>query len=91
LAARFAAGLSEAGFEILNQVVLNQVVVAFGDDRTTDRVISRVQDGVCWCGGTTWRGRRGMRISVSSWVTTEADVDPSVAAIVDAVRRPPSP
>jgi glutamate/tyrosine decarboxylase-like PLP-dependent enzyme len=86
-AERFAAGLRAAGLEILNEVVLNQVVVTFGDEPTTDRVIARVQrDGVCWCGGTTWKGRRAMRISVSSWVTTEADVDRSVAAIAAAAR-----
>ena len=82
-AARFAAGLRAAGYEILNDVVLNQVLVAFGDDATTRRVIAAVQeDGTCWCGGTTWHGRAAMRISVSSWATTASDVDRSVDAIV---------
>jgi hypothetical protein len=63
--------------------VLNQVLAGFGGDDRTDRVIDAVQrDGTCWMGGTTWRGRRYMRISVSSWSTTEADVDRSVAAIL---------
>jgi glutamate/tyrosine decarboxylase-like PLP-dependent enzyme len=82
-ASRFAAGLSEAGYRILNEVVLNQVLVSFGDDETTRRVIAGVQaDGTCWCGGTVWQGHTTMRISVSSWATTEADVERSLAAIL---------
>jgi hypothetical protein len=65
--------------------VLNQVLVGFGDDDRTDRVIAAVQaEGTCWLGGTTWRGRRLMRVSVSNWSTTEADVDASVEAILRA-------
>ena len=83
LARRFADGLSAAGFEVVNDVVLNQALVGFGDDARTDRVVAAVQaDGTCWVGGTTWRGRRLMRISVSNATTTAADVDRSVAAIV---------
>ena len=69
-------------------MVLNQVLVRFGDDdEITERVIAAVQrSGVCWMGGTTWRGMRLMRISVSSWRTTTADVDRSVEAILAAVR-----
>ncbi|GII32481.1 aspartate aminotransferase family protein [Planotetraspora mira] len=82
LARRFAEGLTSAGFEVPNEVVLNQVLVDFGDDARTDRVVAAVQaDGTCWAGGTTWRGRRLMRISVSNATTTEADVDRSIAAI----------
>jgi glutamate/tyrosine decarboxylase-like PLP-dependent enzyme len=82
-ARRFEAGLRAAGCEVLNEVVLNQVVVAFGDAATTRRVIDEIQaDGTCWCGVTVWKGRTAMRISVSSWATTEADVDRSLAAIV---------
>jgi glutamate/tyrosine decarboxylase-like PLP-dependent enzyme len=81
-AARFADGLRDAGFEILNDVVLNQVLVSFGDDEATRRVIAAVQsDGTCWCGGTVWHGRAAMRISVSSWATTDDDVERSLAAI----------
>ncbi len=86
-ASRFADGLRAAGAEVLNDVELNQVLVAFGDDDTTDRVVAAVQaDGTCWCGGTTWHGRRAMRISVSSWATTTDDVDRSLAAIVTAAQ-----
>lgn len=82
-AARFADALSAAGFEILNEVVLNQVLVSFGSPEDTRTVIAAVQrDGTCWCGPTVWQGRDAMRISVSSWATTEADVDRSVEAIV---------
>ncbi|MDQ3249136.1 MAG: pyridoxal-dependent decarboxylase [Chloroflexota bacterium] len=82
-ATRFATRLRSAGYEILNDVVLNQVMVAFGDDETTRRTIAAVQgEGTCWCGGTVWRGRAAMRISVSSWATTEADVEQSLAAIL---------
>ena len=60
----FAEGLQAAGYSILNEVVLNQVLVSFGDDATTQRVISEVQrDGTCWCGGTIWHGRTAMRIA----------------------------
>jgi glutamate/tyrosine decarboxylase-like PLP-dependent enzyme len=87
LARRFAEQLGAVdGVTILNDVVLNQVLVGFGDDIRTDRVIDAVQrSGECWMGGTTWHGRRLMRISVSSWRTTEADVDRSVAAILAAL------
>jgi glutamate/tyrosine decarboxylase-like PLP-dependent enzyme len=86
-ARRFADRLgSEPGAEILNDVVLNQVLVRFGDDdEITREVVRRVQaDGTCWLGGTDWQGRAAMRISVSSFRTTEADVDRSVDAILAA-------
>jgi len=82
-AQRFAEGLRDAGHEVLNDVVLNQVVVAFGDAEETARVIAGVQaDGTCWCGGTRWRGRPAMRISVSSWATRDEDIEMSLAAIL---------
>ena len=82
-ARRFAAALRESGCEILNDVVLNQVLVAFGDDAATAEVIRGVQrDGTCWCGGTSWNGRAAMRISVSSWATTDEDVERSIEAIL---------
>ncbi len=82
-ASRFAEGLKAAGHEVLNQVELNQVLVSFGDDNATRRVIAAIQqDGVCWCGSTVWHGKAAMRISVSSWATTEADVERSLEAIL---------
>jgi hypothetical protein len=73
---------------VLNDVVLNQVLVAFGDAETTQRVVSKVQtDGTCWCGGTVWQGQTAMRISVSSWATTDDDVERSVAAILRIARE----
>jgi glutamate/tyrosine decarboxylase-like PLP-dependent enzyme len=82
-AAFLADGLRTAGYEVLNDVDLNQVLVAFGDDTTTDHVIAEVQaDGTCWCGGTRWHGRAAMRISVSSWATTRDDAARSLAAIL---------
>ncbi len=87
-ARRFAAGLSEAGFAILNDVVLNQVLVSFGDAEMTRRVITELQaDGTCWCGVTEWQGHTAMRISVSSWATTEADVELSLAAMLSVAAR----
>ena len=81
-ARRFAHELEQTGAEIANDVMLNQVLVSFGDDARTSAVIDAVQrDGTCWMGGTVWRGRRYMRIAVSNWATTTADVDRSVAAI----------
>ena len=86
LARRFAEQLAEnEGVTVLNDVVLNQVLVRFGDDDETDRVIEATQrSGECWMGGTSWHGMRLMRISVSNWRTTEADVDRSVNAILEA-------
>ncbi len=82
-ARRFAAGLSGAGYQVLNDVVLNQVLVSFGDAETTKRVIAALQaDGVCWCGGTVWHGETAMRISVSSWATTDADVTRSLESML---------
>ena len=79
----FARGLRGAGFEVLNDVVLNQVLVRFGDAQTTHDVIEKLQaDGTCWCGLTQWQGHAAMRISVCSWATTDADVQRSLAAIV---------
>ena len=88
LARRFAERLGRAeGVAIANDVVLNQVLVGFGDDRHTDDVVARIQrSGTCWMGATTWHGRRLMRISVSSWRTTADDVDRSVDAILAAHR-----
>jgi glutamate/tyrosine decarboxylase-like PLP-dependent enzyme len=83
LTRRFADGLAAGGAEVVNDVVLNQLLVGFGSDARTDAVIEAVQrDGTCWLGGTTWHGRRLMRVSVSNWSTTEDDVDHSVAAIL---------
>lgn len=94
LARRFAAHLGAAdGVDVVNDVVLNQVLVRFGNgsdtdrDAITDRVIEAVQrSGECWMGATTWHGMRLMRVSVSNWSTTERDVDRSVAAILAALR-----
>lgn len=82
-ARRFAEALASAGYQVLNEVVLNQVLVSFGAPAVTNRVIADIQaDGTCWCGGTTWQGHAAMRISVVSWATTDADVERSIAAIL---------
>jgi glutamate/tyrosine decarboxylase-like PLP-dependent enzyme len=86
-ARRFAQGLASAGYEVLNEVVLNQVLVAFGDAAQTLRTIAALQEeGTCWCGGTVWQGRTAMRISVCSWATTDGDVEKSLAAMVRIAR-----
>jgi glutamate/tyrosine decarboxylase-like PLP-dependent enzyme len=83
LARLFSEGLQCAGFEVLNEVVLNQVLVCFGSAEETDRIVAEVQnEGTCWCGRTLWHGRTAMRISISSWATTEEDVERSLAAIL---------
>ena len=83
LARRFAELLKNAGFEILNEVVLNQVMVSFGSPEMTRRVIDAVQaEGTCWAGVTVWQNRTAMRISVSSWATTIHDVERSATAII---------
>lgn len=86
-ARQFADGLSAAGFEILNDVVLNQVLVSFGEPDDARRVIAAIQrEGTLWAGETVWQGRTAMRISVSSWVTTDADVDRCVSSITGIAR-----
>lgn len=87
LARRMASRLANVpGVSIRNDVVLNQVLVRFGDDdRMTRDVISRVQaDGTCWAGGATWKSAHVMRISISNWSTSDADIDRSADAILRA-------
>jgi threonine aldolase len=87
-AQRFAEGLRAAGCQILNEVVINQVLVSFGDEATTRRVVEAIQrEGTCWCGPTVWQGQPAMRISLSSWATTEADVERSLTAIIRIARE----
>jgi glutamate/tyrosine decarboxylase-like PLP-dependent enzyme len=87
-ATRFAEGLRAAGYKVLNDVLLNQVLVSFGDDAMTRKVIAAIQaDGTCWCGETVWHGRVAMRISVSSWATTASDVERSLNAMVRLARE----
>lgn len=87
-AKRFAAGLRAAGFQVLNDVVINQVLVSFGSAENTLRTVERLQqEGTCWCGSTVWQGHTAMRISVSSWATTKEDVDRSLAAMLKAARE----
>lgn len=84
-ASAFAAGIAATdGATVLNDVVFTQVCAAFGDDERTERVLTRLlDDGTAWISGSTWRGRRVMRISVSNWSTTDDDV----ARTLDAIRR----
>lgn len=87
-AQKFAQELRNEGFAVMNDVVINQVLVSFGNAEITREVIRRIQDdGTCWCGATVWQGKTAMRISVSSWATTEADVDRSLAAMVRIARE----
>jgi glutamate/tyrosine decarboxylase-like PLP-dependent enzyme len=87
-AQQFARGLREAGFEVLNEVAINQVLVSFGNPDVTREAIRRIQeDGTCWCGGTVWQGKTAMRISVSSWATAEEDVQRSLAAMIRIARE----
>jgi len=87
-AQQFERGLREAGFTVLNEVVINQVLVSFGSPEVTREVIRRIQeDGTCWCAGTVWRGQTAMRISVSSWATTEEDVKQSLAVMIRIARE----
>ena len=87
-ARKFADVLGQAGYEILNEVVLNQVLVSFGDAATTQKVIAEIQkEGTCWAGPTVWQGRTAMRISVSSWATTDEDVDKSLEAMIRCARH----
>jgi len=92
LASRFAEAFIAAGFPVLNDVVLNQVLVSFGSAERTRQVIAAIQEeGTCWVGPTVWQGKTAMRVSVISWATTEADVDRSIAAILRIARAQGQP
>ena len=83
-----AEQLSAAGVDVLNDVVLNQVVVSFGDDARTKKVIAAAQQsGHCWCGGTRWHGREAMRISVSAWATTSLDTAATLKSLLESFHR----
>lgn len=87
-ARRFADGLRAAGYRVLNDVVINQVLVEFGSPDKTLATIARIQqDGTCWAGSTVWQGHTAMRISVSSWATTDEDVERSLAAMIAAAKE----
>lgn len=89
-ALHMAARLRESGFEILNEVEINQVLVSFGSAEETNRVIKGVQtEGTCWCGGTVWQGRTAMRISISSIKTTEEDIEKSIQSILRVALKKP--
>jgi glutamate/tyrosine decarboxylase-like PLP-dependent enzyme len=86
-ARQFAQGLRESpGFEVINDVVFNQVLVACKTDELTGRVLEKIQElRVCWVGGSRWQNRRVIRVSVCSWATTERDVDLSIASFAEAL------
>ena len=86
-AKRFAQGFTSAGYKILNDVVLNQVLVSFGNENKTNQIIKAIQgEGTSWCGGTIWQGHSAMRISVSSWATTDDDVERSLEAMLQIAK-----
>ena len=88
-AARFAEGLGAAGFEILNDGRAQPGAGLVRRAGVTARVIAALQaEGTCWCGGTVWQGRTAMRISVSSWATTEDDVERSLEAMIRVAGEP---
>lgn len=81
----FATQIAQEGFKVLNQVVFNQVVVTCSDDATTSIVLNHIQQsGECWCSGSTWQGRKVIRVSFCSWTTTESDIEQTVACFVSA-------
>jgi len=87
-ARRFAAGIVELpGVQLLNEVVLNQVLFRFESDERTEEVLRTVQEaGEVWMGGTTWDGRRAIRISVSNWQTGAEEIDLALNAFRSAVQ-----
>jgi glutamate/tyrosine decarboxylase-like PLP-dependent enzyme len=85
LAQRFAVGMEQAGYSVLNEVVLNQVLVTFGEPDETRRVVSELQaEGTMYAGPTVWQGQTAMRVSVSNYATTEDDIDQSIEAVLRA-------
>jgi glutamate/tyrosine decarboxylase-like PLP-dependent enzyme len=91
-AARFAAAIAELdGVEVLNEVVLNQVLFSFDSDERTDEILRLVQeDGRVWMSGTTWDGRKAIRISVSNWQTGDAEIDLAVEAFAQVAGQVPA-
>jgi glutamate/tyrosine decarboxylase-like PLP-dependent enzyme len=84
----FAEGLKNAGFQILNDVVINQVLVSFGTADETNLIIKEIQkEGTCWCGGTEWQGKTAMRISICSWATDEEDIKKSLNAVLKIAKK----
>jgi glutamate/tyrosine decarboxylase-like PLP-dependent enzyme len=84
-AVQMASRLRAAGFEVLNDVVFNQVLVACENDALTQATIDRIQkSGECWAGGATWFGRKVIRVSICSWATTPDDVERSARAFGEA-------
>ena len=86
-ARRLAAGLAALpGCEVVNEVVLNQVLIRFADDESTHRVLAAVQNsGEAWMSGTEWDGRAAIRLSVSSWRTSDRDVERALGSFRDAL------
>jgi glutamate/tyrosine decarboxylase-like PLP-dependent enzyme len=84
-----AEGLARLpGCEVLNEVVLNQVLIRFEDDASTDATLAAVQEsGEAWTSGTTRNGRKAIRFSVSNWQTSERDVERTIAAFAAARTR----
>jgi len=84
-AQQFAHELEAVGFQILNEVVFNQVLVYFESDEKTAQILKNVQTlRICWCGGSQWQGKKVIRISICSWATTAEDVSKSVTSFVKA-------
>jgi glutamate/tyrosine decarboxylase-like PLP-dependent enzyme len=91
-ATRFAERIVEVdGAEVVNDVVLNQVLVRFESDERTDEILERVQaSGRIWLGGTTWQGRRAIRVSVSNWQTGDDEIDLAVRTFADYASKLPA-
>ena len=87
-AVQFSEGLKKIdGFKILNEVVFNQVLACCETDEVTDQTIAKIQElGDCWVGGTTWQGKKAIRISICSWATTETDVGRAVKSFETALK-----
>lgn len=84
-ARHFAQLLSEQGFQIHNEIVFNQVLASCDSDELTRATVKNIQSsGECWCGGSTWRGKAVIRISVCDWATGPKEIERSVRAFVDA-------
>ncbi len=87
-AVQFAEELNASGFEILNEVVFNQILIHYQNDELTLKILEDVQrQRVCWCGGSTWQGKKVIRLSVCSWATTEADISKSVESFSTARKK----
>ncbi len=76
------------GFTVLNDVVFNQVLVCCNTDEITTKIMEKIQEQRdCWVGGSVWKNKKVIRVSICSWATTKEDIEISVASFKRALQE----